>query len=269
MRHQSLRVQGDGAVDLSQWATRSDEAWAGDKEAGKRRVGELAAELSDLQEVFYAEGSHRLLVVLQAMDTGGKDSTIRDVFGLMNPQGLRVTAFGVPTPAELAHDFLWRVHPHVAADGQVAIFNRSHYEDVLVVRVESLVPETRWRARYDHIVNFERLLTDEGTTIVKFFIHISSDEQRQRLRERLDDPAKNWKFKLGDLETRRKWDDYQTAYGEMLERTSTGTAPWYVIPGDRKWYRKLVIGEIMVDHMRSLGLSYPASEEDLGEIEIV
>ncbi len=268
MRHQELRVVPEEPADLAAFPTRSETAWNGDKSGGKRRVKELARELSHLQRPFYADGRRRLLVVLQALDTGGKDSTIRDVFGRMNPQGVRVASFKVPTPIELAHDYLWRVHPHVPADGQIVIFNRSHYEDVLVVRVESLVPEERWRRRYDQIVAFERLLAEEGTTIVKFFIHISHTEQKERLEARLADPDKHWKFDSGDLDTRSRWDDYQAAYGEMLERTSTDFAPWYVVPGDRKWYRKLVIGEIMVDLLRSLELSYPESEEDLSAVVI-
>lgn len=268
MRHQHLRVNQGEAVDLAAYPTRAEEAWEGDKSGGKDRVKELARELAKLQRLFYADGTQRLLVVLQALDTGGKDSTIRDVFGRMNPQGVRVKSFKAPTPAELARDYLWRAHPHVPADGEITIFNRSHYEDVLAVRVERLVPEERWRRRYDHIVGFERLLIDEGTTIVKFFIHISAEEQKERLESRLEDPEKHWKFDAGDLATRSKWENYQSAYAEMLGRTSTDSAPWYVIPGDRKWYRKLVIGEIMVDVMRSLELDYPVSDDDLSGVVI-
>ncbi len=254
MAHDHLRVKPGTIVDLASLPTRSDAGWDGDKKEGKKRVKELAKHLRNLQRVFYADGSHRLLIVLQAMDTGGKDSTIRDVFGRMNPQGVKVTSFGVPTPPELAHDYLWRVHPHVPGNGQIAIFNRSHYEDVLVVRVANLVPEGRWRRRYDHIVAFEEMLADEGTTILKFFIHISREEQKERLESRLEDPDKNWKFNPADLDTRARWDDYAAAYSEMLGRTSTARAPWYVIPGDRKWYRKLVIGEITIDLLDSLDL---------------
>lgn len=255
-------------VDLASLPTRSDREWEGDKKEGRKRVKDLAKDLRDLQRVFYADGSHRLLIVLQAMDTGGKDSTIRDVFGRMNPQGVRVTSFGVPTTPELAHDYLWRVHPHVPGNGQIAIFNRSHYEDVLVVRVANLAPEGRWRRRYDHIVAFEQMLADEGTTIVKFFIHISREEQKERLESRLENPDKNWKFNPADLDTRARWDDYADAYAEMLGRTSTARAPWYVIPGDRKWYRKLIIGEITVDLLRSLHLRYPTNSEDLSAVVI-
>ncbi|HSJ36384.1 MAG TPA: PPK2 family polyphosphate kinase [Acidimicrobiia bacterium] len=268
MRHQELRVLPGQTVDLAAFPARSDTAWEGSKQAGKYRVKEIAKELSDLQKLYYADGSNRLLVVLQAMDTGGKDSTIRDVFGRMNPQGVRVTSFKQPTHRELAHDYLWRVHPHVPGDGEIAIFNRSHYEDVLVVRVDEIAPEEVWEKRFGHIVEFERLLADEGTRIVKFFIHISKEEQKERLEARLEDPDKHWKFSLGDLETREKWDRFQTAYADALSRTSTDFAPWYVIPGDRKWYRKLVIGEIMVDIMRSLDLSYPENEDDLSGVVV-
>ena len=264
MRHESLRVVP--GRPLSQFPTRQD--WPGSKEEGHERVLALARRLAELQDVFYADGRHRLLVVLQAMDTAGKDSTIRDVFGKMNPQGVKVASFKVPTRLELAHDYLWRVHPQVPGDGMITIFNRSHYEDVLVVRVEGLVDEERWRRRYRHIVEFERMLAEEGTTIVKFFIQISKEEQRRRLQARLADPDKHWKFDVGDLDTRARWDDYQAAYGEMLERTSTEFAPWYVIPGDRKWHRKLVIGEIMVDLLEAMGLRYPPAPEGLADLVI-
>lgn len=268
MRHESLRVEPGATIDLDAWETRSEEAWPGDKEAGKAYVAELAERLAELQLRFYADGRHKLLVVLQAMDTGGKDSTIRDVFGEMNPQGVKVASFKQPTERELAHDYLWRIHPHVPGKGEIVIFNRSHYEDVLVVRVESLVPEERWSRRYGHITDFETLLVDEGTTVVKFFIHISKEEQKERLQARLDDPSKHWKFSLGDLETRTKWDDYQAAYAEALSRTSTEAAPWYIIPGDRKWYRKLVIAEVVEDILNSLNLAYPENEDDLTNVSI-
>ncbi len=268
MAHDAFRVRPGQAVDLADFPTRSDQNWSEGKAAGRSRVKDLARDLARLQDVFYAQGDRRLLVVLQAMDTAGKDSTIRDVFGRMNPQGVRVTSFKQPTPIELAHDYLWRVHPHVPADGHISIFNRSHYEDVLVVRVENLVEEDRWERRYDHIVDFERLLADEGTAIVKFFIHISAEEQRERLQSRLDDVSKHWKFDSGDLTTRARWDQYIEAYSEMLARTSTEHAPWYVVPGDRKWYRKLVIGEIMVDLMEGMDLAYPENHEDLSDITI-
>jgi PPK2 family polyphosphate:nucleotide phosphotransferase len=268
MRHQELRVLSGETLDLASRPTRSEVGWQGSKDEGKERVKEIAKELRDLQKVFYADGSQRLLVVLQAMDTGGKDSTIRDVFGRMNPQGVRVRSFKQPTHRELAHDYLWRVHPHVPGDGEIAIFNRSHYEDVLVVRVDELAPEAVWEKRFHHILEFERLLADEGTRIVKFFIHISKEEQKERLEARLEDPDKHWKFSLGDLESRQDWDRYQAAYADAIARTSTEFSPWYVIPGDRKWYRKLVIGEIVIDLMRSMDLSYPENEDDLSGVVV-
>ncbi|HLU32069.1 MAG TPA: PPK2 family polyphosphate kinase, partial [Acidimicrobiia bacterium] len=199
MRHQELRVLPGQTVDLATFPTRSDTAWEGSKQAGKERVKELAKELSDLQKLYYADGSERLLVVLQAMDTGGKDSTIRDVFGRMNPQGVRVTSFKQPTHRELAHDYLWRVHPHVPGDGEITIFNRSHYEDVLVPRARGHQTRSEQQQRLGHIADFERMLSDEGTTIIKCYLHISIDEQRQRLQDRLDDPTKHWKFDYSDI----------------------------------------------------------------------
>ncbi len=262
------RVEPGANVELEAVPTRSDAGFEDRKAEGKERLKELAKELRDLQRVFYADGRHRLLVVLQGMDTAGKDSTIRDVFGRMNPQGVRVTSFGVPTAEELAHDYLWRVHPHVPRDGMIGIFNRSHYEDVLVVRVEGLVPEERWQRRYRHLREFERLLADEGTTVLKFFLHISKDEQKERLESRLEKPHKAWKFRLGDLDTRARWQEYMAAYAAMLGRTSTEEAPWFVVPGDRKWYRKLVVGEVVLQALRRLDLRYPPNAVDVESVVV-
>jgi PPK2 family polyphosphate:nucleotide phosphotransferase len=239
-----------------------------DKAAGRALHDALNRRLEQLQEVLYADGRHRLLIVLQAMDTGGKDGVIRDVFDGANPQGVRVASFKRPAPDELAHDYLWRVHPHTPGNGQIVLFNRSHYEDVLVVRVHDLVPRSRWERRYDHIVAFERMLADEGTTIRKFFLHISRDEQARRLQSRLDDPTKRWKFAKGDLAERARWDDYQAAYQEAISRTSTESAPWYVVPADRKWFRNLVVASVLVETLEGLGLSYPEPEEDLSGVVI-
>lgn len=240
----------------------------GGKRAGKAAVTALNGRLERLQELLYADGRHKLLIVLQATDTGGKDGTIRRVFDGVNPAGVRVAAFKRPTPRELAHDYLWRVHRHTPADGEMVIFNRSHYEDVLVVRVHDLVPEDRWRRRYEHINDFERLLADEGTTIVKFFLHVSKEEQRERLQARVDDPTKHWKFSKGDLAERRRWGDYQAAFEEMLTRTSTPHAPWYVVPADRKWFRDLVVSTVLVETLERLDLRYPPAEEDLDGIVV-
>jgi PPK2 family polyphosphate:nucleotide phosphotransferase len=257
-----------GEFDLRDHDPKDRAAFAGDKDTGKAVFAELNDRLEALQLAMYAEGKHRLLVVIQAMDAGGKDGTIRSVFGGVNPQGVKVACFKAPTPPELAHDFLWRVHPHVPGNGEIVIFNRSHYEDVLIVRVHGLVPEARWRARYQHIRAFEQMLADEGTHIVKFFLHISKDEQRERMQERIDDPNKRWKFNARDLEERQHWDDYMAAYAEALAATSTGTAPWYVIPADRNWYRDLVVSQILVDTLESLCIELPEADPKVAGLRV-
>lgn len=229
---------------------------------------ELTTRLAGLQERLWAESQQKLLIVLQAMDTGGKDGTIRHVFTGVNPQGIRVHNLGRPTEAELAHDFLWRVHSKTPANGEIAIFNRSHYEDVLVVRVDSLVPKERWSRRFDHIRDFEQLLVDEGTTIVKLFLNISRHEQRDRLQARLDRPDKNWKFETGDLRTRASWDDYMVAFEEAISRTSTAEAPWYVVPANRKWYRNLVVSSILIDTLERMNPQFPEPEVGLDQIVV-
>jgi PPK2 family polyphosphate:nucleotide phosphotransferase len=231
-------------------------------------VAKLTARLGELQELLFAEGKHKILVVLQAMDTGGKDGTIRRVFSGVNPQGVHVASFKVPTPEELAHDYLWRVHKVVPGKGEMVIFNRSHYEDVLVVRVHNLVPPEVWGARFEQINNFERLLAETGTTILKFYLHIDLDEQKQRLQDRLDDPAKHWKFRLGDLKERKLWPEYMEAYEDALGKTSTSYAPWYVIPANRKWYRDLVIASILIETLEGLEMKFPPAEEDLAGVVI-
>jgi PPK2 family polyphosphate:nucleotide phosphotransferase len=260
------RIAPGADVDLAAIDTRATSGF--EKDHGKDRLKDLNDRLEHLQELLYAEGEHKLLIVLQGMDTSGKDGTIRHVFEGVNPQGVKVASFKKPTEQELSHDYLWRVHRHTPGSGEIVIFNRSHYEDVLVVRVLGLVPEERWRKRYDHIVEFERLLADEGTTILKFFLHISRDEQKERLQARLDDPSKHWKFSVGDLATRRSWDEYTAAYTEMLERTSTEHAPWFVVPADRKWHRNLVIAETMVSTLEGLEMGYPPPEDDLSGVVI-
>ncbi len=262
------RVKPGTVVDLSAWDARETAAFDGRKRDGKIKARELTERLEALQELLYAEGKHKLLIVLQAMDTGGKDSTIRHVFEGVNPQGVKVAGFKVPTPEELAHDYLWRAHKHTPGSGEIAIFNRSYYEDVLVVRVHNLVPPEVWGRRYDHINAFERLLADEGTTILKFYLHISKDEQKERLQDRLDKPHKRWKFNRGDLKERALWDDYTRAYEAVLSKTSTAWAPWYIVPADRKWYRNLVIGTVIVETLEGLGMQYPEPEEDLDQVVI-
>ena len=226
------------------------------------------ARLTDLQDRVYAEGKRRILVVLQGIDAAGKDGTIRHVMGAFNPQGCPVTSFKVPSAEELAHDYLWRVHHHTPGKGEIGIFNRSHYEDVLVVRVHDIVPKATWSRRFDQINAFERLLAEEGTTILKFFLYIDRDEQRARFQERLDDPAKRWKFRLGDLEERKRWDDYITAYEDVLSRCSTEAAPWYVIPANRNWFRNLAVTDILADTLEALDPRYPESTEDLSSVVI-
>jgi PPK2 family polyphosphate:nucleotide phosphotransferase len=261
-----FRVGSGEPVDLGSRSTDDDGGW--DRDAAEERTGELNEELEDLQELLYAESSHKVLVVIQATDTGGKDGTIRHVFDGVNPQGVKVASFKKPTPEELAHDYLWRVHAQTPGNGEITIFNRSHYEDVLVVRVHDLVPESRWMRRYEHINGFEQMLADEGTTIIKLFLHISKAEQKERLQARLDEPEKNWKFSIDDLAERDRWDDYQAAFTAVLERTSTSHAPWYVIPADRKWFRNLVVSEIMVQTLRGLDMSWPAPAAGLDEIVV-
>ena len=264
-----FRVAPGGTVDLQTLDPRATGDFDGGKDEGQEAHDELCDRLEALQDRLYADGRHKLLVVLQAMDTGGKDGTIRHVFRHTNPPGVHVAGFKRPTEEELAHDYLWRVHRHTPASGHITIFNRSHYEDVLVVRVHDLVPEERWRRRYDHIVNWEQQLVDEGTTVRKFFLHISKEEQAERLQARIDTPEKQWKFAKGDLAEREHWDDYQAAYAEMLGRTSTEAAPWYVIPADRKWFRNLAVSQVLVDTLESLDLRYPEPEEGLDGLKVV
>ena len=245
----------------------SKEGFDGAKAEGKTALRPLNDMLTELQTRLWAESKQKLLVVLQAMDTGGKDGTIRHVFKGVNPQGVRVWGFGVPTEWELAHDYLWRIHQRTPESGSISIFNRSHYEDVLVVRVKGLAPEERWQRRFDHIVAFEQLLADEGTTVIKLFLHISKEEQRERLAARLDEADKRWKFNVGDLEDRELWDDYLAAYEEALTRTSTEHAPWYVVPADRKWYRNLVVSSILIQALEKMDPQYPP-EPDLNGVVV-
>lgn len=248
-----------------------DPGYTGDfekKSDVEKRLKDNRDRLSELQELLWADGNHALLIILQAMDAGGKDGTIEHVMHGVNPQGVQVTSFKVPTAEELAHDFLWRVHQHTPPRGMIGIFNRSHYEDVLVVRVEELVPREIWQERYDHINHFERLLTDSGVTILKFFLHISKDEQRERFLARLNEPDKQWKFSRGDLVVREKWDRYMEAYEDALTRCNTDYAPWHIVPANKKWYRNLVISEVIIDTLEKLDMRYPEPEPDLDQIVI-
>jgi PPK2 family polyphosphate:nucleotide phosphotransferase len=262
-----LRVPG-GPVDLSGYDPSATPRAPGGK---RRTVAATAAQggrLAALQEALYAEGTagasnRRILVVLQGMDTCGKDGTIKHAIGMLNPQGCRVAAFGPPTEQELAHHFLWRIRRELPAPGQVGIFNRSHYEDVLVVRVHELVPPEVVERRYEEINRFEQQLADSGVTLLKCFLHISRGEQRERLLARLADPTKHWKFNPGDLEERELWPQYQAAYQLALERCSTGAAPWYVIPADRKWYRNWAVSQLLAETLGELNPAYPATDLDI------
>jgi PPK2 family polyphosphate:nucleotide phosphotransferase len=232
---------------------------APDKKALQALLTDLGNEMAPLQEALYAEDRRALLVVLQARDTGGKDGAIRHVFAAVNPMGIEVTSFKAPTALELSHDYLWRVHQRVPRQGMIGVFNRSHYEDVLIVRVHGLVPETVWRARYDQINAFERHLADNGVVILKFCLHVSREEQRRRLMARLTDPSKNWKFNPGDLKERQRWDDYTAAYADAIRLTSTAWAPWYVVPADRKPLRDVLIAQVVVETLKRMAPQYPAA----------
>jgi len=226
------------------------------------------ARLDELQYLLYAEHRRALLVVLQGMDASGKDGTIRHVMTGFNPQGCRVTPFKTPTPVELGHDFLWRVHQVVPGKGDVAIFNRSHYEDIVVVRVHKLVPTNVWEGRYDQIKDFERYLAENDVVIVKFFLHISKEEQKQRLQRRLDDPKRQWKVSLSDFEDRKQWKDYQRAYEDALTECNTKEAPWYVVPADKKWFRNLAVSQILVETLEALDMHFPKPTVDLSRVKV-
>jgi PPK2 family polyphosphate:nucleotide phosphotransferase len=260
------RVRPGSHVDLTSIPT--DDDGGVPKTDALAEFESLRTRLVKLQELLYAEGKHALLVVLQAMDAGGKDSTIRSVFSSLNPQGCKVISFKAPNDVELRHDFLWRIHANVPRLGFIGVFNRSHYEDLVIVRVKGLLPEERWRQRYEHINAFEKLLGDEGTTVVKFYLHISKDYQKQRLERRLSKPSKHWKFNPADLAERARWDDYRTAYEEALRRCSTKDAPWYVIPAEQRWYRDLLIARVLVETLRGLHMKYPKPTFDAKDIVI-
>ncbi len=239
-----------------------------ERKDGDARLQKLGAELTELQELMYAAQQTPVLVVLQGMDTSGKDGTIRSVLGFMNPQSCRVASFKVPTPVEAAHDFLWRIHAETPGRGEAVIFNRSHYEDVLVARVHKLAPPDILKGRYDHINNFERLLTDNGTVVLKFFLHISKDEQEQRLLAREKDPTKAWKLSPADWKERELWDDYQAAYEDALNRCATPQAPWFVVPANHKWFRNVAIAETLVETLRPLRANWMKQLEKVGAEEL-
>ena len=231
----------------------------------KDKVDKQLEKLGELQSVFYADGRHSLLIVLQGRDASGKDGVVRSVIGACNPAGVRVTSFKGPSPIELAHDYLWRIHNVAPERGMIGIFNRSHYEDVLVVRVHKLVPDEVWSKRYEQINNFEKMLSENGTVILKFFLHVSHDEQKVRLRDRIQDETKNWKFNSGDLDERKLWDDYTDAYRDAISKCSTEWAPWYVVPADSNKARNYLIAKRIVHTLESLDLAYPKPKADLSQ----
>ncbi|WP_244814676.1 PPK2 family polyphosphate kinase [Caballeronia sp. Lep1P3] len=240
----------------------------GSKDDDRARLTEIGTQLDELQEKLHAQRRRRVLLVLQGMDTSGKDGTVRGVFHDVDPLGLRIVPFRAPTERELAHDFLWRVHAQAPMAGEFVVFNRSHYEDVLVPRVQKGIDDDECERRYRHIREFEALLADSGTTIVKCFLHISKDEQRKRLQARIDDPTKHWKFDVSDLDARKLWDDYQQAYSVALGATSTDYAPWYIIPGDSKTHRNLMVAELVLRTMQGMKLEFPPAKESLTGVKV-
>ena len=261
-----LRVKPGSKVNLA----KIDAGYHGDYEdegTSQAELDKYCRRLSELQAVMYAENKHSLLVVLQAMDAGGKDGTIKHVMEAWNPQGCSVVGFKVPTPEELAHDYLWRIHKMTPGKGHITVFNRSHYEDVLVVRVHNLVPKEVWSKRYNEINAFERQLTNSGTTLVKFFLHIDKEEQLQRFRDRFEESDKQWKISESDYKEREYWDEYQQAYMDALSRCSFNYAPWYIIPANHKWFRNLAVSQILVDTMEGLKMKYPEPSVDLNAIK--
>ena len=267
MRPDDFRVPEGIKVDLTGWDP-DDTADVTDKETAKAITKANRKAISELQEKLYAENKQSLLVVFQAMDTGGKDGCIRNVFKGVNPTGIRVRSFKAPTEAELSHDFLWRVHQHTPPTGHISVFNRSHYEDVLVVRVKDLVSKSVWSKRYGQINAFEQTLQELGTRILKFYLHISKDEQKERLESRLENADKHWKFSTGDLAEREYWDDYQEAFEGVLSKCSTEDAPWFVIPANKKWFRDALVSSTILRTLREMDPQFPEQEESLEGITV-
>ncbi len=262
-----LRVPGGGRFDLASRST--DETFGWDKDAAKAELEEVKQRLDMLQARLYAEGSRSVLLVLQAQDAAGKDGTIRSILSGLNPAGVGVTSFKVPGGRDVQHDYLWRVHAACPAKGEIGVFNRSHYEDVLVVRVHGSVPRKVWGKRFRQINEFERMLVEEGTTVVKCFLHVSKDEQRERLQQRIDNPEKQWKFRSGDLADRAKWREFIAAYEDALAATSTSWAPWFVVPADRNWVRNLAVAKLLLHALEGLDPQLPAPEPGIAQITVV
>ncbi|MDD2521842.1 MAG: polyphosphate kinase 2 family protein [Anaerolineaceae bacterium] len=263
MKTKKYMVKPGEKVKMKDFDPNDASEFDGKKKQGEKALLELNKEIEGLQELMYAEGKKRLLVILQAMDTAGKDGVIRKVFEGVNPQGVHVAPFKTPSLLELAHDYLWRIHAHTPKIGEIVIFNRSQYEDVLPVRVLNLMPEEVWSKRFHHINEFERMLVDEGTVILKFYLHIDLQEQAGRFLARIEEPDKTWKFNPGDLEDRKLWDDYMEAYEDILNKTSTEWAPWYVIPSNKKWYRNLLVATIVRDTLVNMNMQFPAPPPNL------
>ena len=261
-------IIGNGKLKLRDIDTASTCSFNGDKAATVAVLAQLNARLVELQDMLWAEHKHKILVVLQAMDTGGKDGVIRKVFSGVNPQGVRIASFKAPTPEELERDYLWRVHSKVPGKGEIAVFNRSHYEDVLITRVHGWIDDKTAKRRFRQINDFEAMLTEEGTTILKFFLHISKDEQKQRLEDRLEDESKTWKFNIGDLAERKLWDKYQSAYEDAINATSSPYAPWYIVPADRKWVRDVYVSSVLVRALEQFEMRYPDPAEGLEKVVV-
>lgn len=262
-------IIANGKTRLTEIDTNSTCGFSGEKATTIAISAELNARLVELQNVLYAEHKHKVLIVLQAMDTGGKDGVIRKVFSGVNPQGVRIASFKAPTAPELDRDYLWRVHQQVPAKGEMVVFNRSHYEDVLITRVHGWIDDRTAKRRLRQINDFEAMLVEEGTVLLKFFLHISKDEQKQRLEDRLKDGAKTWKFNLGDLEERKKWDEYQQAYEDAINATSSPHAPWHVVPADKKWVRDLYVSSVLVSTLAGLKMKYPDPPAGLEKVRVI
>lgn len=255
-------VLPDSKINLSKIDADEYKFYKGTKETALEEVRNMNLKLDELQKIQNAEKKRKILIVFQGMDASGKDGAIRNVFHSVNPSGVYVAHFGSPSTKELSHDFLWRIHSKAPANGEMVIFNRSHYEDVLIVRVQNLKSKEIWEKRFQHIVNFEKLLYDEGTHIFKFYLHISNDEQKKRLQERVDNPDKHWKIEPNDFKDRERWNDYLNAYNDVINQTSRKWSPWYIIPANKKWYRDLIISNILVRELSNLNMSYPKPKHD-------
>ncbi len=265
----AYRVVPGSKVNLAKLSTKDNSVYPKlTKETHLEVLEVLRDELKELQHLLFASNRHKLLVVVQAMDTGGKDGLARHVFAHLDPQGVDVIPFKAPTDEELAHDFLWRIHRHCPGSGRIAVFNRSHYEDIVAVRVKKLFPDPVWKNRYRHVIDFERMLVDEGTTVLKVFLHISKEEQKRRLESRLAHPHKHWKFNPEDLRDRARFGEFLDVYSDVIAATSTEHAPWHIIPADRKWYRNVVVAKLVVETLKKLNLSYPPPAFDPKTIQI-